>query len=636
MTPKREEQESRTASASRLAGTEERATRERGAPGAETENVVNLRKVQVLISARPQPGFQSFTRFDLLEQNLRNDPDLQVIDVLTPRGSRNVFDDGIPGSQRVIVARTHEEKAAQLVNQAGYQLIVERDYPLSYGRTTLVPMSLDPADANQGAGFTTKITVMGDDLPVEGAQVCIFGSFFPRQGVTDRQGRVELNAVGESSSNIHAIYVKPQSDFWSIWIPQPVLNPDGNNVISLTSLSATLPNFSRQQWIGWGERVMGLENLSPTFRGKGVKIAIIDSGAAITHRNIKGRVKVGYNALTKTQEGWEEDAIGRGTHCTGIVGGTVENGIGIRGLAPDAEIIPCKLFPGGRYSNLFDALDFCISRQVDVIQLSLTGAQPSEIIEQKLYQAKHLGIACIAAAGDSGGPVQYPALSPHVLAVAAIGKQGEFPPDSYHAQSARPPLTPQGFFSPNFTCYGPQIGVCAPGVAVVSSAPPDDFVAWDGTSIAAAHISGLAALILAHHPDFQAEGLFGARNTQRVDRLFQIMRQSGQQLNLGDLLRTGAGLPNATRAFLPHAALTGMPVAAFPNVSGVLQSGTPYFAGTPFGGQGIVGSASAPFLYVPFWGGGAPGAWPPTQTPENMWLLAVHQLRNMMQSTGLV
>src|SRR6201988_1162724 len=102
MTPKREEQESRTASASRLAGTEERATRERGAPGAETENVVNLRKVQVLISARPQPGFQSFTRFDLLEQNLRNDPDLQVIDVLTPRGSRNVFDDGIPGSQRVI------------------------------------------------------------------------------------------------------------------------------------------------------------------------------------------------------------------------------------------------------------------------------------------------------------------------------------------------------------------------------------------------------------------------------------------------------------------------------------------------------------------------------------------------------
>jgi len=636
MTPKREEQESRTLSAPRSAGTGERATRERGAPGAEAENVVNSRKVQVLISARPQSGFQSFTRFDLLEQNLRNDPDLQIIDVLAPRGNMNVFGNGMPGSQRVIVARMREEKAAQLVNEAGYQLIVERDHPLSYGRTALVPMSLDAGDANQGTGFTTKITVMGDDSPVEGAQVCIFGSFFPTQGVTDRQGRVELNAVGEPSSSIHAIYVKPQSDFWSTWISQPVLDPDSSNVISLTSLSATLPNFARQQWIGWGERVMGLENVPPTFRGKGAKIAIIDSGAATTHRNIKGRVKVGYNALTKSQEGWEEDAFGHGTHCTGIVGGNVENGVGIRGWAPDAEIIPCKLFPGGRYSSLLDALDFCINRQVDVIHLSLTGAQPSEIIEQKLYQAKQLGIACIAAAGDSGGPVQYPALSPHVLAVAAIGKQGEFPPDSYHSQTARPPLTPQGFFSPNFTCYGPQIGVSAPGVAIVSSAPPDNFVAWDGTSIAAAHISGLAALILAHHPDFQAEGLFGARNTQRVDRLFQIMRQSGQPLNLGDLLRTGAGLPNATRAFLPQAALGGMPLGAFPNVSGALQSGTPYFAGTPFGGHGIMGSAGAPFPYVPFWGGGASGAWPPTQTSENMWLLAVQQLRNMMQSTGLV
>jgi subtilisin len=637
MSSKREEQESKTTPTGRsvVASVGERATRERGASGTEGANVISSYQGQFLISARPLPGFQ-LPGSDLLEQTLRNDPEVQVVDVLIPRSITSVFGDGMPGSQRVIVARMSEQKAAGLVQRGGYQLIVERDHPLTYGHTALASALFDAGGLNQAIRLTVNITVIGNDAPVEGAQVCVFGSLFPIQGVTDRQGRVELNMIGESPSTIHAIYVRPRSDFWSIWIPQPVLNPEGANVISLTSLSARLPNFLDQQLIGWGQRAMRLDNVSPAFRGKGTKVAIIDSGAATTHRNIKGQVKTGYDVLAKSKEGWEDDSIGHGTHCAGIIGGNAENGIGIRGFAPDAEIIVCKVFPGGRYSSLFDALDFCISQQVDVINLSLVGAEPSEIIEQKIYQAKQLGIACIAAAGNSGGPVQYPASSPNVLAVAAIGRQGEFPPESYHSQTVRLPLTPQGFFSPNFTCFGAEIGVCAPGVAVVSSAPPDNYAVWDGTSIAASHISGLAALILAHHPDFQAQGLLGARSAQRADRLFQIIRQSGQPLNLGDPLRTGAGLPDATRAFLPQPMLAGMPLTAFPDISAALQTAAPYFAGTPFGGYGITGGGGAPFPYIPFWTGGTPGPWPPRQSPESTWLLAIQQLKNAMQSAGLL
>jgi hypothetical protein len=106
--------------------------------------------------------------------------------------------------------------------------------------------------------------------------------------------------------------------------------------------------------------------------------------------------------------------------------------------------------------------------------------------------------------------------------------------------------TAEGFFAAKFSCFGPQIGVCAPGVAVVSSVPPDSYAAWDGTSMAAPHVTGLAALVLAHHPDFQDR--FKTRNAQRVDRLFDILKQSARALNLGDRNRTGAGLPDCVAA----------------------------------------------------------------------------------------
>lgn len=125
--------------------------------------------------------------------------------------------------------------------------------------------------------------------------------------------------------------------------------------------------------------------------------------------------------------------------------------------------------------------------------------------------------------------------------MAAIGKVGEFPPDSYHAQTVSA-VDRTGFFSPKFTCFGPEITVCAPGVAILSSVPPNNYAVWDGTSMAASHVTGLAALVLAHHPDFQ--GPFKPRNADRVDRLFQILRASAQPVNAGDPRRTGFGIPD--------------------------------------------------------------------------------------------
>src|SRR5690606_12739376 len=97
--------------------------------------------------------------------------------------------------------------------------------------------------------------------------------------------------------------------------------------------------------------------------------------------------------------------------------------------------------------------------------------------EQKLKEAKDAGIACIVATGNSGDAVKFPAVSPHVLAVAAIGKRGAYPPESYHVKNepngSSAVFTADGYYSASFTCFGPEVGVCAPGVAILSTVPAD-------------------------------------------------------------------------------------------------------------------------------------------------------------------
>jgi hypothetical protein len=101
-----------------------------------------------------------------------------------------------------------------------------------------------------------------------------------------------------------------------------------------------------------------------------------------------------------------------------------------------------------------------------------------------------------------------------------------------------------GLFVPPFSCRGPELDLCAPGVAVIGCQSPDGYAICDGTSLAAAHVTALAALILAHHGDFK--GSFARRDFQRVERLFQILKDTAQPI--GHPWQTGAGLPDAARA----------------------------------------------------------------------------------------
>ena len=526
-----------------------------GSNGTQTSKPREMkqRKGRFLIAPRRHHQMQmmdlSPLQFSAIEQALRDSPDIEIIDRVGPKHAVGTLATGMPDCTAVLVARMTDDKARSLSLQAQGQLIIERDQPLqlldmNYAQASLVNCNLPTT----GPAFTAEFLVQGNGSPIKDAEVCLMGGLIPASGITDAKGRVKLSLIGESAQSLRRLYVKPRSDYWSFCQEQPDVSSSEMNVIGLRALCdwPSLTNFPQQQQLTWGQRAMRLDQLPSHYRGQGIRIALIDSGIANTHQDLI-KITRGYDVINKTQDttGWTVDTIAHGSHCAGVIAGQ-DSTSGIRGFAPEAEVHAIKLFPAGQISQLIEALEYCIEKQIDVVNLSLGGAQPSEALEQQIMRAKQAGVACIVAAGNSSGPVNYPASSANVMAVAAIGRLNEFPPDSYHTQTVTPNVDANGFFVARFSCFGPEVAVCAPGVAITSSVPENSFAAWDGTSMAASHVVGLAALVLAHQPEFQ--GSVGQRSAERVERLFQVIKMSCRPVVPGDQRRIGFGMPDVMRA----------------------------------------------------------------------------------------
>jgi hypothetical protein len=465
----------------------------------------------------------------------------------------------------VIVAEMSFERGLELAATTGESIIMEHNHPLQH-LGELYPF-FNSGDATfpqvSSANLRLQIKVKGDDgAALPKAQIILYGPGFPVQSETDENGIAVLALKGAAES-IQAIYVKPHANYWEKWIPSPALDPDNVNTITLNSLSVFEPAaFPGNPFVGWGQSLMGLTpDAANKFTGRGVKIAIIDSGIDNNHpalRHIQhGLDFTNRNAADEPDpQSWNIDVISHGTHGAGIIAGNGKNGI--RGFAPEAEVHALKLFPGGKFDDLISALKYCIDKRIDVVNCSLGNEQNSEIVFEWLERARQAGIAVVVAAGNSAGPVQFPALLPNVLSVAAVGQDGDYPADTFHRQS-RPHsalglIGVNGLFAARFSSFGPQVKIAAPGVAIISSVPGGGYAAWDGTSMAAPHITGLLALIAAH-PSFAAL----PRNAKRVDRLFQAIVAGAVATGL-DSAHEGAGVPSLSKT------LSAVPQITQPNV----------------------------------------------------------------------
>jgi subtilisin family serine protease len=535
-----------------------------------SQHVTSREKEQYIIAAKPrsmlQPIVAPFAP-QSLEDALKADSRVEYVRAvrLQPGLSGLAMDPFAPLDVHVV--RMSPATATEVGQRLGYHAQIERDELLRISSEILVaPDIATPTPFVAALTATTlrvTITVAGkNDALLSDAQVVIIGSRSSTQGVTDRTGQVVLTLPGETGDTIRCIVVTPKAGHWSAWVPSPQLTGGDSFAVVLTPLDQEFsgaafpgfPGFPSRGITGWGLSATKVDQLQPALQGQGVIVGVVDTGiAARSHQDLKGQIDGGYNVIEQNPDTWDRDDEGHGTHCAGIIAALHTNR-GVRGIAPGVKLRSYAVFPGGRFSDLIDALNHCIQDGVDIVNLGLGCDAVSDLVEQKIVQAKQHGVACIVAAGNTSGPVQYPACSPNVLAVAAVGKQGAFPPGTWQTAEAistdGAAVSADDYFSPAFSCFGPGVSIAAPGVAIVSCFPPNDYAVMDGTSMAASHVTGVGAVVLAHHPDFQ--GTYRERNWQRVDRLFEILMQGARPLSLGSpavsLPRSGVGLVDAVRA----------------------------------------------------------------------------------------
>jgi subtilisin family serine protease len=469
---------------------------------------------------------------------------------------------GSPIAQsEMLVACMDEQRGEALRLNAPPHVIFERDTLLGYSHMA-VPELMGWQPAVRAMPYPRprrelRVRVLGEaDRPIPNAVVNLYGLGFPAQAITDPSGQASLQADAADGGGAVAIHVRPAADYWERYIHDPSLELGQTNVVRLSPLERTAARFPGERPYGWGQRIMRFDRAPSEWTGAGAKIGIIDSGCDNSHPQLRHivqgidltRERDAQSTRDQDTRGWRLDELAHGTHCAGtIAAATGGPSQAIVGCAPSAEVHVFKVVPGGHTSDLIEALDQCIARNLDIVQIGVSSDQFSELVAQKITEARLHGVACVAAAGNSGGAVQFPGNVPGVLTVSAVGKLGEYPRDTRHAQrTLLQPVGPSGIYATNFSSWGPEIGVCAPGVAIVSSVPGGGYAAWDGSSMAAAHVVGLSALLLAHHPMLQSIN-YGGRAEQRVSVLFDMLRVAGIPYAQVDQNRVGAGLPDLQR-----------------------------------------------------------------------------------------
>ncbi|MGF1511772.1 MAG: S8 family serine peptidase [Myxococcota bacterium] len=296
------------------------------------------------------------------------------------------------------------------------------------------------------------------------------------------------------------------------------------------------PRFAEQ----WSFPMIGVPDAWSHSQGQGVTVAVIDTGVAFEDHKQFRRVEdlagtafvEGYNFITDTSH--PNDDHGHGTHVAGTIAQTTNNGVGVAGVAPKAAIMPLKVLSkrgAGTAGDIADAIRFAADEGAQVVNMSLGGGPRSFVMESAVRYARSKGVVVVCAAGNGArARVEYPAAYPGAFAVSSVG------PDRQLAY---------------YSSYGAQIAVAAPGgnkqlgegagilqntITPMAVDRLDGYLHFQGTSMAAPHVAGLAALVMATGVD-------------RVEEVERILQETAEDLGPeGFDPRYGHGLVNAAAA----------------------------------------------------------------------------------------
>ncbi|MFV9511316.1 S8 family peptidase [Tepidibacillus sp. LV47] len=271
--------------------------------------------------------------------------------------------------------------------------------------------------------------------------------------------------------------------------------------------------FSKPQVIPWGIKRIHADLAWPVTQGKGVRVAILDTGIAFDHPDLRPNVKGGINLLNRLLPPYDHN--GHGTHVAGIVG-AVNNRIGVVGAAPEVDLYAVKAFNKdgtAKLSDIIKGIDWCINNKINIINMSFGFNEPSSTFQEAVRRAHQAGIVMIAASGNKGtrGRLEYPAQFPETIAVTSINKEDKIS---------------------DFSTIGPNVDLAAPGEKITSTWTNNSYRELSGTSMAVAHVTGVAALILSKY-------------RLSSEELRHFLRQSAEPIKASSYAQ-GAGVVNAS------------------------------------------------------------------------------------------
>src|SRR3989338_3989679 len=302
----------------------------------------------------------------------------------------------------------------------------------------------------------------------------------------------------------------------------------------ITSGRVQAKRIKPTEQIPWGVKAVYNDSfISKSSGGLGVNVAILDTGVLKTHPDLKNRIKKckDFSGPVAVADGKCDDKNGHGTHVAGIIvadGGS--DGIGIYGMAPEAELFAYKVCSNNGTcwaDDIAVALRMATDDGTNIINMSLGSDNPSPLITDATAYAVSKKVLVVAAAGNDGpyiGSIDYPGADMNVVAVGAVDKDIQTPDWSSRGIN----LTTEPY-----VVEEKDIELTAPGVGVESTWKDGGYAILSGTSMASPHVAGLAAKL------WQKDSLDPASDTREI-----LHRLVTDLLPIGDDNNSGFGFPH--------------------------------------------------------------------------------------------
>src|SRR5229473_3424526 len=416
--------------------------------------------------------------------------------------------------------------------------VVARYFPML--TAGFVPMAAETGAAGSGAILELNVTSAGG-MPTAALVNVVIGNAVAGGSMllttaTDANGRASV-AYDPSTSYPLAAEIIPKAGLWS-WVQSLPQN----------GMTIQLPDLPRNGPLGWWHSLLGMTHYTEQ-RGRGIRVGVVDTGAG-PHPYLQHVQSAGafINGAADTSANAAQDVADHGTHVTGIIGAKPASGSNdFGGIAAGADVYVARVYagngPGGQEGiassgDIAAAIDaLATTQQVDVMNLSLGGPDPSQIEADAIMTAIEAGVLVICASGNgNGAPVIYPSAAPGAVAVSALGIQGTVPPGSIDALSLPQQadhFTASGIYAASFNNIGPQVVCVGPGVGIISTVPqtgPGDaaYAAMSGTSMACPAVCASLAAILAQDQGY----LNMPRNAARAQYAWTVLARGLRQLGL--------------------------------------------------------------------------------------------------------